>query len=104
MVKFATEKNQIASPIISDDRLTIYKPVYDSAGAAQCFVVIEMSLELISDYGRAFTAKVLALFSGCFVFVFVVGLRFVENNIVLPVNAKTILTNCGGWTFTRATR
>ena len=77
-------------PIISDDGnerlLTIYKPVYDSAGAAQCYVVIDMSLDLISDYGRAFTAKVLALFSGCFVFVFVVGLRFVENNIVLPVN------------------
>ena len=84
--KFSAEQNQIASPIISGDRLTIYKPVYDSAGVPQCFVVIEMSLDLISDYGRAFTAKVLALFSGCFVFVFVVGLRFVENNIVLPVN------------------
>ncbi len=73
-------------PIDNDDSLTIYKPVYDSAGAAQCYVVIDMSLDLISDYGRAFTAKVLALFSGCFVFVFVVGLRLVENNIVLPVN------------------
>ena len=73
-------------PIISDDRLTIYKPVYDAVGKAQCYVVIELSLDLISDYGRTFTAKVLALFSGCFVFVFVIGLRFVENNIVLPVN------------------
>ena len=73
-------------PIIADDCLTIYKPVYDATGKAQCYVVIEMSLDLISDYGRAFTAKVLALFSGCFVFVFVIGLRFVENNIVLPVN------------------
>ena len=74
------------APIIADDRLTLYKPVYDAAGKAQCYVVIEMSLGLISDYGRTFTAKVLALFSGCFVFVFVIGLRFVENNIVLPVN------------------
>ena len=73
-------------PIVDDDCLTIYKPVYDSAGAARCYVVIDMSLDLISDYGRTFTAKVLALFSGCFVFVFVIGLRFVENNIVLPVN------------------
>ena len=75
-------------PIISDDRLTIYKPV----PAAQCYVVIELSLELISDYGRTFTAKVLALFSGCFVFVFVIGLRFVENNIVLPVNTMDYCT------------
>ena len=77
-------------PIISDDGnsryLTIYKPVYDSAGAAQCYVAVELSLDLISDYGRTFTAKVLALFSGCFVFVFVIGLRFVENNVILPVN------------------
>ncbi|MBR0260578.1 MAG: GGDEF domain-containing protein [Selenomonadaceae bacterium] len=70
-------------PIISGDRLIIYKPV----PSAQCYVVLEMSLALISDYGRTFTAKVLALFSGCFVFVFVIGLRFVENNIVLPVNS-----------------
>ncbi|MBR3497696.1 MAG: diguanylate cyclase [Selenomonadaceae bacterium] len=73
-------------PIDNDDSLTIYKPVYDSAGAAQCYVAVELSLDLISDYGRTFTAKVLALFSGCFVFVFVVGLRLIENNIVLPVN------------------
>ena len=80
-------------PIISGNRLTIYKPVYDAAGNAQCYVVIEMSLGLISDYGRAFTAKVLALFSGCFIFVFVIGLRFVENNIVLPVNT---MSYCAG--------
>ena len=73
-------------PIDNDDSLTIYKPVYDSAGRAHCYVVIDMSLDLISDYGRAFTAKVLALFSGCVVFVFVIGLRFVENNVILPVN------------------
>ena len=80
-------------PIISNDCLMIYKPVYDAAGKAQCYVVIEMSLDLISDYGRAFTAKVLALFSGCFVFVFVIGLRFVENNIVLPVNTMAYCAN-----------
>ena len=80
-------------PIISDDTLTIYKPVYDALGKPQCCVVIEMSLDLISDYGRTFTAKVLALFSGCFVFVFVIGLRFVENNIVLPVNTMAYCAN-----------
>ena len=78
-------------PIISesDSLLTIYKPVYDAVGKAQCYVVIDLSLDLISDYGRTFTSKVLALFSGCFVFVFVIGLRFVENNIVLPVNTMS---------------
>ena len=66
--------------------LTLYQPIRDSAGAIQCYVGVELHMDLISDYGRTFTAKVLALFSGCFVFIFVIGLRFVENNIVLPVN------------------
>ena len=66
--------------------MTLYKPVRDGAGAVQCYVGIELSMNLILHYGRTLTAKVLALFSGCFVFVFVIGLRFVENNIVLPVN------------------
>jgi len=77
------------APIISDETLTLYKPVYDAAGKPQCYVVIDMSLSLLSDYGRAFTAKVLALFSGCFVFVFVIGLRFVENNVILPINTMS---------------
>ena len=84
-------------PIITDDNsgrsLTILKPVYDAAGKCQCYVETILSLDLISDYGRTFTAKVLALFSGCFVFVFVIGLRFVENNIVLPVNTMAYCAN-----------
>ena len=66
--------------------LTVYKPIYDAAGVCQCYAVIDFSMDLISAYGRSFIAKVLALFSGCFIFIFAVGLRFVENNIILPVN------------------
>ena len=77
------------APIIADDTLTVFKPVYDAAGNAQCYVAIDMSLSLLSEYGRTFTAKGLALFSGCFVFVFVIGLRFVENNVILPINTMS---------------
>ena len=91
MEKFSEGRS--IEPIITDDGnerfLTIYKPIRDT----QYCVVIEMSLNLISDYGRTFTAKVLALFSGCFVFVFVIGLRFVENNVVLPVNTMAYCAN-----------
>lgn len=66
--------------------LTIYKPIYDSKGHCVCYATINFSMSLISEYGRAFISKVMMLFSGCFVFVFVLGLRFVENNIILPVN------------------
>ncbi len=66
--------------------LTIFKPVYDGNGRCQCYAAIYFSLNLIAEYSKTFIAKVLALFSGCFVFIFVLGLRFVENNIILPVN------------------
>ena len=89
--KISAESKNL-EPTISDDTLTICKPVYDASGQAQFCVVIDLSLDLISDYGRTFTAKVLALFSGCFVFVFVIGLRFVENNVILPVNTMDYCT------------
>ena len=77
-------------PIVFDSGgerlLTIFKPVYDANGHCQCYAAIYFSLNLIAEYSRTFIAKVLALFSGCFVFIFVLGLRFVENNIILPVN------------------
>ncbi len=85
--KFSADKPTV--PIIADNTLTIYKPVRDAAGNAQYCVAIDMSLSLLSEYGRTFTAKVLALFSGCFLFVFVIGLRFVENSVILPINTMS---------------
>ncbi|MBR4903208.1 MAG: GGDEF domain-containing protein [Selenomonadaceae bacterium] len=77
-------------PIQSDDTyghlLTIYKPVYNSVGKCVCYAGIDFSMDLIADYGRTFIAKVIALFLGAVVFIFVIGLMFVENNIILPVN------------------
>ena len=67
-------------PIISDDRygylLTIYKPVYDNAGRCKCYVAVDFSMD-----------PLVALFAGCFIFIFALGRAFVENNIILPVNA-----------------
>lgn len=77
-------------PIITDDEygylLTLYKPLYDSSGRCQCYVVIDFSLDALTEYTHNFIIKLLALFAGCFVFIFAVGLGFVENNIILPVN------------------
>lgn len=77
-------------PIISDETygylLTIYKPVYDSVGKCVCYAGIDFSMDIINDYGRMFIAKVIALFSGAVIFIFVIGLMFIENNIILPVN------------------
>ena len=77
-------------PIITDDEygylLTLYKPVYDGAGRCQCYVALDFSMEPLVEYTHTFIIKLLALFAGCFVFIFAIGLAFVENNIILPVN------------------
>ena len=77
-------------PIISNDKfgylLTIYKPVYNSVGKCVCYAGVDFSMDIITDYGRMFIAKVVALFSGLLIFIFVLGLMFIENNIILPVN------------------
>ena len=66
--------------------ITVFRPIFGADGNHVCYVVIDFSLNLIAAYSKTFIAKVLALFSGCFVFILVLGLRFVENNIILPVN------------------
>lgn len=77
-------------PIISDEKygylLTIYKPVYNSVGKCTCYAAIDFSMEQITEYGAIFIARVIAIFSGAVVFIFVLGLTFIENNIILPVN------------------
>ena len=76
-------------PIINDDKygylLTIYKPVYNSVGQCVCYAGIDFSMDEINNYGRTFIAKVIALFSGAVIFIFALGLWFIENNIILPV-------------------
>ena len=77
-------------PIITDDQygylLTLYKPLYDSEGKCQCYVAIDFSMNLLREYLHTFIVKLIVLFLGCFVFIFAIGLEFVENNIILPVN------------------
>ena len=77
-------------PKISDGQfgnlLTIYKPVYDSVGNCVCYAGLDFSMDDINDYGRRFIARVIAIFSGAVVFIFVMGLWFIENNIIIPVN------------------
>ena len=77
-------------PIINNDKygylLTIYKPVYDTTGKCVCYAGIDFSMEILNDYGRTFISKVVALFSGAIILIFVLVLMFIENNIILPVN------------------
>ncbi|MBQ7454096.1 MAG: diguanylate cyclase [Selenomonadaceae bacterium] len=77
-------------PLISDDTygylLTIYKPVYDTEGHCVCYAGIDFSMDRINDYGRMFIVRVITIFSGALILIFVLVLSFIENNIILPVN------------------
>ena len=77
-------------PVITDNEygylLTLYKPLYDAAGKCQCYVAIDFSMDILHEYTRTFVIKLIALFLGCFVFIYAIGLAFIENNIILPVN------------------
>ena len=77
-------------PIISDKEygflLTICKPFYDANGKCLYYVGVNYSMNTFADYSRTFIIKLLALFIGCFIFIFAVGVVFIENHIILPVN------------------
>lgn len=77
-------------PIVTNDEygylLTLYKPMYDYNGKCQCYVAIDYSMQHMSEYLHDFVVKMIALFIGCFVFIFAIGFSFIENNIILPVN------------------
>ena len=76
----------IVNELDGEELLVVCKPIRDAQGVCKCYAAVDFSVSLIDDYVRTFIAHVLALFSGCFVFVFVIGTRFVENNIILPVS------------------
>lgn len=77
-------------PIVSNDEygrlLTIYKPLYDEKGKCQCYAAVDLSLDSLTDETGDFVIRLLTLFVGCFIFIFVLGLWFIENNIILPLN------------------
>ena len=83
-------------PIVNDETygylLTIYKPVYNHNGQCVCYAAIDFSMDLISEYGRGFVIKIIALLAGSFAFIFILGLVFIENNIILPVNSMAWCT------------
>lgn len=78
------------SPIISDDEyghlLTLYKPLYDMSGKCRCYAIVDYSMDILYDYMRIFTIKLLALFAGCFIFILTLSMAFIENHVTLPIN------------------
>ncbi|MCR5825144.1 MAG: HD domain-containing protein [Oscillospiraceae bacterium] len=78
-------------PLITDDTygwlLTVYSPVYDSAGVCRCYAAADISMEQIRIDSYSYLTRVLALFLGFFIALLVMGFWLAEEHIVQPINA-----------------
>jgi len=83
-------------PIMSNEKygwlLTIYKPVYDSQGACQCYVGVDINMSHIATSGYQFVARVFSLFFGFFILILAGAIWLAEYNIILPINTMDIAT------------
>ena len=80
----------------------MYKPVYDSQGACQCYVGVDVSMDHIIQNGYEFLARVVSLFFGFFVLLLTATIWFAEYNIILPINALDIATENSVYTSENA--
>lgn len=82
--------------------LTVYKPVYDSQGACQCYVGVDVSMDHITRNGYEFLARVVSLFFGFFLLLLTAAIWFAEYNIILPINALDLATGSSVYTSDEA--
>jgi len=84
------------APIMSNEKygwlLTIYKAVYDSKGACQCYVGVDINMSHIATNGYQFVARVFSLFFGFFLLILAGAIWLAEYNIILPINTMDIAT------------
>ncbi|MBR1723836.1 MAG: HD domain-containing protein [Ruminococcus sp.] len=88
-------------PIISNDQygwlLTVYKPVNDSNGDCVCYAAIDISMDLLSAYGKSFMAKLVSLLLSFFVIILTAVVWLVEYNVILPIN--TMAYSAGAFAY-----
>ena len=81
-------------PIVSNEKygwlLTVYEPVYDSAGKCRCYVGTDVDMSGISTDGYRFLARVVSLFFGFFLLILATTLWLAEYHIVLPINTMSL--------------
>lgn len=78
-------------PLITNDTygwlLTVYEPVYNSAGECVCYAAADISMELLTEYEISYVERTLALFLVLLVLILIIGLISAEYAMVLPINS-----------------
>ena len=84
-------------PVLSNEKygwlLTVYWPVYNSAGECQCYVGVDINMNHINTNGYQFIARVVSLFFGFFLLMLTSAIWLAEYNIILPINSMDIATS-----------
>ena len=84
-------------PIITENEygylLSVYKPVFDSSGKCACYVCVDFSMGMIGKYNRRFIARIMIMFAGFLLFIYVLSMRMMEKNVIIPVNT---MAYCAG--------
>jgi len=77
-------------PIITNDTfgwlLTVYHPLYDSAGKCVAYVGIDIAMDSLVSDGYAFLARVAILFSAFFILICAIVIWLAEYGVIMPVN------------------
>ncbi len=81
-------------PIVSNDAygwlLTVYQPLYDSAGNCACYVGVDISMVDLINTEASFICKVVTLFFSFALLVIAVVLWLVDSRLILPLNSMAI--------------
>ena len=83
-------------PIISNESygwlLSVYYPVYDSAGVCQCYVGVDVLMRELTANENIFLAKVVSLFFSFFIMILAVGAWLADRAIIRPINSMAAAT------------
>ncbi|MBO7349321.1 MAG: HD domain-containing protein [Spirochaetales bacterium] len=83
-------------PIISNEKfgwlLSVYEPIFDSAGKCKCYIGVDINMNQITIDGYQFLARVISLLVGFFLLILAITIWLAEYNVILPINAMSLST------------
>ena len=70
--------------------MTMYEPIYDSAGNCAAYACVDISMNKIRLHEISFITKVSSLFIAFLIVILVFGLWLADYNLVLPINSMAV--------------
>ena len=70
--------------------LTVFEPVYDSAGRCVCYAAADIKVEDIRLSSINYMTKVFSLFVGFYIFILALCIWLVDYHLIYPITAMTV--------------